>query len=639
MPELQTGTISLNPKGFGFVRTDSGESYFVPPVFAKRFVSGDTVSFEVKSDPRSGKLAANEVRLLQGNSRLILGVVEYDQDTGVARLVTEDYNVLALYVDTPVVVNEDVVVAARIIPQSRKGGSVNNIRVQIERVIGSRASEAFGAAYALARNDLRCHFPQEVVMDAFRAANELSGTDDGRVDMRGVYFVTIDGEKTKDIDDAVLVEKAADGGFLVQVAIADVSHYVRPGSLLDKEAQSRATSVYMPGAVVPMLPLALSAGACSLSPNNDRKAVVLSMTTDAQGVVKSYKFVRALIRSKGALTYTGVSAFLDQGDISKLPPVATAVYESLRNMKALHDVLAETRNSRGRLDLDGPNITVVRGKERRYELVIEERNIAERVIESMMLLANTTTAEHLARAKGSAGIYRTQSAPSAEQWKEMNELLKTLYGVECDSATPDVSSLLRLLAKFPTDSEEYSVIFNAFQSLVSRAVYTNAPQQHFSLNVPQYTQFTSPIRRYADLVVHRLVLGAEQTAVAAEALANQFTDLSSRASFAENDITDKAKKIVYLTSYADLPDAQRPVEAAVVLRNMAKGVRVRIPARQFTAVIPEAELLRTGHRYDETRESWVRSNGFPLVPGCLYNVVLMGWRETNYSYDLTVAIS
>lgn len=636
MSSLLEGKISLNPKGFGFVRTDSGDSMFVPPVFAKKFVSGDTVSFEVKADPRSGKPSAQNVQLLQGNNRLILGVVHYDEETGVARLLSEDFNHLALFVDTPVLVNEDVVVAARIVPQSRRNGATNNIQVRVERVIGHRGAATFPAAYALARNDLRSHFPQEIAFEAFKASNEKMPQSE-RADMSQLPFVTIDGAETKDIDDAVLVEARPDGGFNVHVAIADVSHFVKAGTALDREALARSTSVYLPGAVVPMLPMVLSAGVCSLSANNERMAVVLSMVTDPAGVVVSHKFARAVIRSQGALTYTGVSTFIDESDYSKMSPLTAGGYESLRCMKQLHDILVESRNSRGRLDLDGPNISVVRGKDRRFKLVVEERNTAERMIESMMLLANTTTAVHLAQ-QGKPGIFRAQVAPTVDQWKEMNATLQVLYGVECDSATPDVASLLRLMAKYPKDSEEYSVIQNAYQSQVSRAVYTSAPSEHFSLNVPQYTQFTSPIRRYADLMVHRLVLGEKLPEESLDSLAQQFTDLSSRASFAEGDLNDKAKKVVYLEQFADLPEEQRPVELGVVLRCMAKGVRLRLPARQFSVVIPEAELVATGHSYDEKKEIWVRSNGFPLVSGCLYKVTLRDWRETNTSYDLSVAI-
>lgn len=633
------GTISLNPKGFGFVRGADGQDAFVPPGEAGKFLSGDVVSYRAEVD-RRGKTAAVDLKLVQGNPDLLVGQVEINKATGEMFLVTEDFNSIPLVVRNNLLVNEDVVVAARVVhrPAAGKHAPKAPISVEIERIVGVRGSVAFDREYALARNSLESQFTSEALSFAYRAVHDYSAPN-GHVDLTGLNLVTIDGASTRDIDDAVLVQRREDApGYLVSVAIADVSHYVRPGTPLDKEAFRRATSVYLPGRVVPMLPEALSNGVCSLAPNVKRFAVVLQMVLDEQGTVIRHEYKRAEVRSRGAVTYDAVSKFIDNADKAALPPLPEAVLTSLQDMHELHTKLQAHRDRMGRIDLDDVSISVVQRQDGSWSRVVEERNTAERCVESMMLLANTVTAKHLAQL--GSGIYRVQPAPSQDGWNTFRATVKEMYGHVVTAETPSVPAVLELLDQYTKGSEEYSIILSAYQAHVPRASYSSAPGIHFALNAPGYTQFTSPIRRYADLAVHRIILGGQgvDTRKASD-IAEACTKMSGRSSLAEFDLTDKAKKAIYLTEFAALETAGRPVEQAQVIRNTKRGLRLRLPTLQFSVFLGEEELLKSGHSYDPDTERWVRPNGKPVVPGSCFKVRMSSWQETAKSYELNVTLA
>lgn len=637
MAKTLVGKISLNPKGFGFVRAATGESYFVAPPDAAKFLSGDDVSFEPAV--RRGKTQAENLKLHKRNDALIPGVVSYDKQTGYARLLSDDFNNLTLVVVDAPLVADGVVVAARV--SAQPVSAPKSVAVVVERILGNRSAPSFPAEYALAKNNLATRFTPNVLTDAFKAVHDRSAPN-MHVSMTDMPFVTIDGEFTKDIDDGVLVVRDTDGGYIVNVAIADVSHYVRQGTEVSVEAESRATSVYLPGRVVPMLPESLSNGVCSLSPNVDRFAMVLTMKVSAQGDVQSSKFQRGIISSRGALTYQGVSRFLDAGVVDSLPVLPSACLDSLRLMQELHVILADKRDGAGRIDLDSPSISFERDEQGRWVKLVEERNIAERCVESLMLLANTTTAKHLADS-GQGGIYRVQDAPTKEDWVDFKAILLELYGISVPGDQPSVPVVLQLLSKHSKDSEEYSVILSAFQSRVPRARYSSTPGKHFSLNAEGYAHFTSPIRRLADLTVHRII-NDELAGGKAELdrLTERCSTQSSAANFAEHDLQDRAKKGYYLEYiHGDwVPgEDEMPVEKAQVVRSTPKGLRVRLPEHQFTALVNEDELLRTGHRYNAIRERWERKSGMPVVPGCLYDVKYGAFRETATSYELTFKLA
>lgn len=642
-PVQHTGQLSLHPKGFGFARINDGRSFFVSPGDAKGYVNGDRISFVEKTD-RKG-VSASQVKLSERNPDLIVGKIKYDV-TGEMLVETEEHNSVRLVIPFGVQVAEGTFVAVKV--RSATEAVVNgSIEVSLHRVLGNPGPESFDQELALARNNLASHFKPSVIAAAFKDVHDFSGPGENRVDMTKVGFVTIDGAGTKDIDDAVFLE-ATDDGVIAHVAIADVTHYVRPAEsapgskgLVYLEAMARGTSVYLPGRVVPMLPESLSNGVCSLSPNVDRYAVVLTMRLDKEGQLQSHSFHRATIRSRGALTYEGVSRFLDNGDITGIPVLTSEVLQSLRLMGTLHATLQSQRDRAGRIDLDGPTVHVERDADGQWTTRTTERNTAERCIESMMLLANTTTAKHLAENLG-YGVFRVQDAPSQEDWDAFKLYVKEVHGHTLSSGTPSVPEVLELLAKFEKGSEAYTCILSSFQSRVPRASYSAKPGRHFSLNTTGYAHFTSPIRRFADLTVHMLILGGLTGQTKAEGVAvmgfaaERISDLSSRSGLAEFDLTDKAKKIVYLN--ANWAKEDRPVEDGQVVRTTPKGLRLRLPQPQFSVFVPEASLLETGHKFNPDKERWERANGEPVVPGSQYRASMADYRENRGGYDLTFVL-
>ncbi|MEM1232248.1 MAG: ribonuclease R [Pseudomonadota bacterium] len=322
-----------------------------------------------------------------------------------------------------------------------------------------------------------------------------SGSYRGREDLRALPLVTIDGITAKDFDDAVYAERAGRGWRLI-VAIADVAHYVAPGSLLDAEAQLRGNSVYLPDRVIPMLPEALSNGLCSLRPKERRLAMVCDMRISAAGKVSSHRFSNAVIESHARLTYEQVGGFLAGAELEQPEPVLT----SLRTLHALYDALRSAREARGGLDFSGREANVVLDGDRVSEIVPVERNDAHRLIEECMIAANVCAAVTLEKA-GLPGMYRVHEPPSAEKTEQLRQALAHT-GVRLPAGELNAKVVQAALTEIAQRDDGWLLESQVLRAL-SQAVYTPANKGHFGLALSRYMHFTSPIRRYADLIVHR----------------------------------------------------------------------------------------------------------------------------------------
>jgi ribonuclease R len=324
----------------------------------------------------------------------------------------------------------------------------------------------------------------------------------GRVDLRNIPLVTIDGDDSMDFDDAVYAEPRGKGWRLV-VAIADVSHYVQPGSPLDAEARVRGNSVYFPGRVFPMLPEQLSNGLCSLNPNVDRLCMVCDMEVSATGVLGNYKFYPAVMRSAARLTYTKVAAMLVDRDETLRAQYGELV-DHLEHLYALFRVLQAQRERRGAIDFDTTETRIVFGENKKIESVIPVvRNDAHRLIEECMLLANVATADYLSRAEVPI-VYRVHATPSEEKLTNLREFLRELGLSMGGGERPEArhySELLKQIAGRPDAHLIQTVLLRS----MAQAVYAPDNLGHFGLAYEAYTHFTSPIRRYPDLLVHRAI--------------------------------------------------------------------------------------------------------------------------------------
>ncbi|MBC6943368.1 MAG: ribonuclease R [Xanthomonadales bacterium] len=500
--DLIAGSVIANAEGYGFLRPDAGgEDLYLSPFEMRKVLHGDRVLASVIGADRRGRRQGAIVRMLERRSARLVGrVVERD---GLV-LVTPDDRRL----------HQDVLIA----PGKERGARMGQIVVveiteapttqrgplgRILAVLGERLTPSLVVEMAIASHDLPHEWPEAVLRDAARVEPEVTEAEKaGRIDLRELPLVTIDGEDARDFDDAVYAEPNAKGYRLV-VAIADVSHYVQPGTPLDAEAFNRATSVYFPGFVVPMLPETLSNGICSLNPAVERLCMVCDMQVDLAGEVARSKFYPALMRSHARLTYTRVWQALGARDGEALAEYAD-VMPQLRHLHALYKLLAKARQRRGAIEFESNEIEFRLGANGEVvQLAAHERNDAHKLIEECMIAANVEAARFLQK-KRIPAPYRVHAPPPASKYEDLLGFLREfkLSLPSHDKVTPgDFSVLMRKVAKRPDAALIQSVLLRA-QSL---AVYQPGDPGHFGLGLATYTHFTSPIRRYPDLLVHRAI--------------------------------------------------------------------------------------------------------------------------------------
>ncbi|MBV9758573.1 MAG: VacB/RNase II family 3'-5' exoribonuclease, partial [Alphaproteobacteria bacterium] len=386
-------------------------------------------------------------------------------------------------------------------------------------------------------HDIPHEFPASALAEAARARAVALGR---REDLRALPLVTIDGEDARDFDDAVYAERT-DDGFRLVVAIADVAHYVRPGSALDREAEKRGNSVYFPDRVVPMLPEALSNGWCSLRPHEDRGTLFVEMQIDRDGRKRAHRFGRGVMRSAARLTYQQVQRAADRGDDAGLPPGLIA------DLYAAFRALLAAREARGTLDLDLPERQVLLDADGRVAAVVPRPRLdSHRLIEEFMVLANVAAAEQLERLRAPC-MYRIHAPPTDEKLESLRDFLKT-FDLKLPAGNRlhprDLDGILRKVAGRP----EAPLINEVILRSQSQAQYSPDNIGHFGLALPRYAHFTSPIRRYADLLVHRALIGGlalgkdglgPDAAAGFAELGQHLSVTERRAALAERDAVDR----------------------------------------------------------------------------------------------------
>lgn len=586
------GVINANPRGFGFATTETGEEFFVPPNLMKTIVPGDKATFLVERGKKPGEFQVASIVSVEREPSVWLG--ELEARNGRVMLVTDDPCFIGIELQGLRYVAPDQVVAVRVGPSSGRG---TVIRGELIGVLGPRNRPGFDHDYAMAREDLKVHYDTKSLLAARDAGSEVdvpAMLAKGYVDMRKVALVTIDGESTRDFDDAVYAEDLGDR-FRVHVAIADVSTYVQPNTPLDREARERCTSVYLPGRTVPMLPEALSTGLCSLNPGQDRLALVCIADVDRAGKLLSWKFERGVIRSQARLTYNQVFARMTHG--ADVAPLGNADVE--RSFDALHGlftVLLAARHERGVLDFNDVEPRLIPREDGEFDLVWEERNNAHRLVEELMLLANQAAAAELAERKVPA-VFRHQREPDAADWTELREWLAPRGVILAEQ--PSLKELANTLQDCRS-REDYPVIEARMRKVMQFAVYNTVDATHFSLGYQTYTHFTSPIRRYSDLLVHRILKGEKVQAAELTESASRCSDKSRSSRFAERFVWDRIKKRMLVR---DVPNEQL-LESSIVAMNR-RGAKVVISAWQCAAFVPAESLQERGLRWDNEAEAWV----------------------------------
>ena len=378
--------------------------------------------------------------------------------------------------------------------------------VSIAEGFGSAENAKSGAQAYMLVNNLHVEFPEDVLYEVSKLNIDDPDPDEvsRRLDLRGEPIFTIDGADTKDIDDAISIART-DGGYKLGVHIADVSHYVKKGSALDKEAFFRGTSIYYADQVVPMLPKELSNGICSLNPNVDRLAFSCLMEVSADGKLLSYKFEKTVIRSRVKGVYSEVNKILDNIADDDIKEKYSRVIDKIPIMRELAEILEKNRINRGAPEIDTAEAKIITDENGVcIDVKQRERGVAERIIEEFMLMANNAAAS-LAMKEKIPFVYRVHEPPAAEKLVTLNETLTALgvnpEGIGENSTASDLAKIIR----DNKESDKYVVINRIVLRTMMKAKYHNEPLGHYGLVMPEYAHFTSPIRRYADLSIHRIL--------------------------------------------------------------------------------------------------------------------------------------
>jgi ribonuclease R len=545
--DLIPGTILANAEGFGFLRPDAGgDDIYLSPYEMRKVLHGDRVLASIVGVDHRGRKQGAIVEVLERRASRLVGRVV--TENGIVVVAPDDRR---LHQDVLIPPGKQrdaragqIVVAEITQPPTAQRGPIG----EIVSVLGERLVPSLIVEMAVASHGLPHEWPDEASREAAQVEPQVAREEiAGRVDLRKLPLVTIDGEDARDFDDAVFAEPTQEG-FRLVVAIADVSHYVRPGTALDDEAVKRATSVYFPGFVVPMLPETLSNGICSLNPKVERLCMVCDMIVGHDGEVVRSKFHPAVMRSHARLTYTRVWQALGEKEADARAELAD-VLPHLEHLYQLYRILAKARQRRGAIDFDSREVKFRLDKAGDVvQLGAEPRNDAHKLIEECMIAANVEAAKFLDPRKIPA-LYRDHAPPPESKYEDLLEFLREFH-LKLPPAVQvqpkDFSSLLKKIR----DRVDAGLIQSVLLRSQSLAVYSAKNSGHFGLALDAYAHFTSPIRRYPDLLVHRAIRYAltkgkpsEYTYSPGEMvnLATHCSQNERRADEAERDVDERYK--------------------------------------------------------------------------------------------------
>ncbi len=504
-PNFIEGRVAGHREGYGFLIPDDGsEDIFLPEKEMQKVLHGDRVQVRIVGTDRRGRPEGTIVEVVERANTHVLGRLL--NENGVWIVAPEDKRI-----------GQDILLSGS--PGKAKTGQVVSVELieqpsrytqpvgKIVEVLGDIDDPGMEIEIAVRKYGVPHEFSEAAKKHAAKLPNEVRQADLAeRVDLRDIPLVTIDGEDARDFDDAVYCEPVKIGrskGFRLIVAIADVSHYVKPNEALDADALERSTSVYFPRRVIPMLPEKLSNGLCSLNPDVDRLTLVCDAVITAKGEIKAYQFYPAVMHSAARLTYTEVAAILEN---TKGPEAARrqTLVPHLQNLYGIFQALLHARQARGAIDFETTETYIVCNAAGKIEQILPRtRNDAHRLIEECMLAANVCAADLLARHKH-PGVYRVHAAPSKEKLNQVRTFLKQMGLHLGGGETPSASDYAELMPKIKLRPDAVLIQTMLLRSM-QQAVYSPENIGHFGLAYEAYAHFTSPIRRYPDLLTHRAI--------------------------------------------------------------------------------------------------------------------------------------
>ena len=548
--DVIVGALTMNPGGYGFVVPDhagdgEGDIYVAAPNLHDA-MHGDRVTVRIERRRDDRKREGKITRVLERGQALLVGRFDVDR-AGHARVVPHEKRVV-----------QDI----QVLPADVRGATAGDmVAVEITRwptatrpplgrvveVFGSLDEPGVDTRVIIRKHGLPDAHSEQAVIEATRLGDQVHPRDlEGRTDFRSWPTVTIDGEDARDFDDAITLEQLPNGNYWLGVHIADVAHYVREGTVLDQEAYDRSTSVYFPERALHMFPAELATGLCSLKPDVDRLVQSCVMEVDGRGEVVRYELHDGVIHSRARMTYTAVNAIVTDRDPAEMARYETLVPLFVR-MRELFAILNQRRHRRGSIDFDLPEAELVLDDEGLVaDITQAKRNVAHRIIEEFMLLANETVARHLEQS-GVPALYRIHERPDPLKVAEFEAFVSSLgysLGAEPGGVRPrDFQHLIERIAGLPV---ERPIAFLMLRTM-SQARYSPDNVGHFGLAAPTYTHFTSPIRRYPDLVVHRLLREVRHGAPGAqrrEELEEQMPEIGRHTSERERRAMDAERELV-----------------------------------------------------------------------------------------------
>ena len=504
--QMATGTFIGHARGFGFVTPDAGgEDIFIPASETMGAMQKDRVLYKVLHKAEKGKKADGViVRILERGQQRIVGTFEAGSK-GYGFVVSDDKKIAKdIFISREntkgAVTGHKVVVEITDYGEDRR-----NPEGKVIEILGHINDPGVDILSVIRRYELAVEFPEEVYAEIEHLGTEVAEADKkGREDLRDLLTITIDGADAKDLDDAVSLKRLGNGNFELGVHIADVSHYVRENTALDKEAYARGTSVYLVDRVIPMLPHKLSNGICSLNPHVDRLALSCLMEVNGRGEVVSHRILESVINSDYRMTYTAVREILEDGTPALLEQYAE-ILPMLEDMEELRQILGEKRRKRGSVNFDLPESKIILDENGKpIDIKPYEKSIATNMIEEFMLVCNETIAEN-SFWQEMPFMYRSHQEPDEDKLEKMEQFLRGFgYYLRKKDGEIHPRELQKVLQKAEETDEERIITRMVLRSMM-QARYTAENGGHFGLAAKYYCHFTSPIRRYPDLEIHRMI--------------------------------------------------------------------------------------------------------------------------------------
>lgn len=595
----KTGTFSGTQRGFGFVILEGEkDDIFIPENATKGALHGDTVMVAIKPDRTGKRLEGEVIQILERNSSIVVGTFEKSKNFGfvIADNLKFGKDIFIPKEHTKGAVNGHKVV----VKLTHFGDKDKNPEGRVIEILGHQNDPGVDIRSVILAYNLPVEFPAEVMAQVERVPEEITDRElSGRKDIRKLPTVTIDGEDAKDLDDAITISRK-DGIYRLGVHIADVTNYVTENSPLDKEALTRGTSVYLVDRVIPMLPHKLSNGICSLNAGTDRLSLSCFMDIDDKGNVIGHEIAETVINVDKRMTYTSVKKILEDKDEEERKAYEDFV-PMFELMEELADILREKRRKRGSIDFDFPESKIKLDKEGRpIEIKPYERNKATKIIEDFMLIANETVAEDFFWQEAPF-VYRSHENPDGEKIKQLGIFINNFgYSIKISQEEIHPKELQKLLLKIDNTPEE-DIISRLTLRSMKRAKYTSSSDGHFGLATKYYCHFTSPIRRYPDLQIHRIIKESLRGGLnekrrshydkIIDDVARQSSITERRADDAERDV-EKLKKVEYMSKHIG------EVFSGVISGITNWGIFVELP-NTVEGLIRVADMHDDYYIYDE----------------------------------------